>query len=140
LVIQYEFDIDPDVPDGRYEAMILFHTDDPIPIVTQYIVGEVTTGIEEEVGVIPNEYALMGPCPNPFNSATTIRWAIPEAGIVQIRLYDLNGRLVAPLAGGVCRVGWHRLTLDGSALPTGVYLLRMEAGSFTQTRRMVLLR
>ena len=88
----------------------------------------------------PTVFALRPNQPNPFGSATTIRYDLPEAVPVTLAVYDVTGREVARLVDGEQGPGYHSATFDGRALPSGVYVYRLRAGSFTETRRMVLLK
>ncbi len=88
--------------------------------------------------VIPAAYALLASVPNPFNPTTNIRFDLPEAAAVRLVLYDTMGRAVARLIDGAMPAGEHRVTFDGSGLPSGRYFYRLDAGSFTATRSMTL--
>ena len=93
-------------------------------------------------------YALYPNSPNPFSTRTLIRYAIPSgvgAVPVQLRIYDLSGRLVRTLDSGWRSGGLHALPWDGRdkaghALGGGIYFCRVTAGSFAATRRLVLAR
>jgi hypothetical protein len=94
---------------------------------------------------LPAEFTLLQNYPNPFNPQTTIRFALPEAADVIIVVFDALGREVTRLTDGPREAGWHEVTWDaanvsGSALPSGVYLYRVNAGGHVETRRMVLLK
>jgi hypothetical protein len=78
--------------------------------------------------------------PNPFNSITQIEFMLPTTQRVSLRLYDVLGREVAVLVNEIKTAGEHRVAFDASTMASGVYLCRMEAGSFAQTRKIVLLR
>jgi flagellar hook assembly protein FlgD len=82
--------------------------------------------------------------PNPFNPTTTIRYQIPEAGNVSLKVYDTEGRLVSTLAGfgesDLQAAGVHEVTFDGSKLASGVYLYRLTAGENSATGKMLLLK
>jgi hypothetical protein len=78
--------------------------------------------------------------PNPFNAATQIEFMLPSTQRVSLRLYDVLGREVAVLVNEIKTAGEHRVTFDASGLASGVYLCRMQAGSFAQTRKIVLVR
>ncbi len=95
---------------------------------------------EDDAGSRPTRYALDQSYPNPFRGATTIRFALPEAGPVRLHLFDVLGRRVAVLADEVMSAGTHAVRLNASALPSGVYVVRLEAGPYTATRRLVLTR
>ena len=94
----------------------------------------------ETVQEIPTAFALAPNYPNPFNPATTIEFALPEAVSVSLRVYDVTGREVARLVDGAMVAGTHRVAFDASRLPSGVYLYRLQAGSFTQVHRMTLMK
>lgn len=87
--------------------------------------------------------ALHGSAPNPFNRATVIRYALVARARVRLRVYDLTGRVVRTLAMNEQEEGEHVVTWDGAGntgqrLAPGVYLCRLEAGHFDETRRVVL--
>jgi hypothetical protein len=89
---------------------------------------------------LPKAYTLEGSYPNPFNPVTVLRYGLPESADVRLVVYDVLGRVVARLVAGEQGAGWHAVTFDGSLLPSGVYLYRLEAGSFTQSRTMLLVK
>jgi hypothetical protein len=89
---------------------------------------------------LPTAYTLEGSYPNPFNPVTVLRYGLPESADVRLVVYDVLGRVVARLVAGEQGAGWHEAVFDGSLLPSGVYLYRLEAGSFTQSRTMLLVK
>ena len=89
---------------------------------------------------VPEQFALAGNYPNPFNPSTEIAFSLPEAAMVRLVVYDVLGRAVAHLVDGTLAAGRHTVRFEASHLPSGTYLYRIEAGAFTQTRRMVLLK
>ena len=74
--------------------------------------------------------------PNTFNPETTIPFALPEASEVTIAVYDLLGREVAVLVEGEMAAGRHEVQFRADSLPSGLYLVRMQAGAFSQVRRI----
>ncbi len=93
----------------------------------------------------PKTCALMQNYPNPFNPATTIAFDIVKAGRVTISIFDVSGRLVRTLVDetrgpGRHDVEWNCRDAGGSIVPAGVYFYRIDAGEFTATRKMILLR
>jgi hypothetical protein len=78
--------------------------------------------------------------PNPFNPVTTIRFATTATGRVTLRLYDLAGRQARVLVDADLPPGIHATTLDGTGLASGVYVCRMAAGTYKQTRELTLVK
>ncbi|MDZ4698333.1 MAG: DUF5060 domain-containing protein [Rhodothermales bacterium] len=89
---------------------------------------------------LPDAFSLEANYPNPFNPSTVIRYALPEASVVRLEVFDLTGRSVAVLMDGPQPAGAHEVVFDATTLPSGVYLYRIEAGSFSKTMRMTLVR
>ncbi|HCI71861.1 MAG TPA: hypothetical protein DHV30_15220, partial [Balneola sp.] len=77
---------------------------------------------------------------NPFNPTTSISYKIPETANVQITLYDMLGRKLSTLVNERKLAGAYQLTLDMSTYSSGIYLYRMQAGNFVQTRRLTLIK
>lgn len=91
-------------------------------------------------GTVPTAYDLAPNHPNPFHGTTTVRFALPEASHVRLTVYDALGRLVATLIDEERAAGLHDATWDASALASGVYVSRIEAGTYRQSRRMLLVK
>ena len=75
--------------------------------------------------------------PNPFSTATTVRYSVPRAGCVSLKLYDLTGKLVTTLANGYRSAGPSSFILNPASISRGLYLLRLETGSSTITAKLV---
>lgn len=88
----------------------------------------------------PDAFALRGSTPNPVRTQATIRYAMPEATDVTLTVYDVMGRHVATLTEGRRSVGVHEVTLEATGLPSGVYLYRLQAGSYRETKRLVVVK
>jgi choice-of-anchor B domain-containing protein len=101
-------------------------------------VGQNPNSVDESD--VPTTYALSQNYPNPFNPTTLIRYQIPAAAHVMMRLYNLIGQQVAELVNETQAVGRYQVTLDASSLPSGIYFYRITAGSFTETKKLTLLR
>lgn len=82
---------------------------------------------------LPKEYSLGPVYPNPFNSSAVLAYSIPSAENIHISLYDIAGRELLTLFDGVRPAGSFRLTIDGSRLASGTYMIRFEAGKFSST-------
>ena len=99
------------------------------------------TGVNNPVrNQAPEIYRLYPAYPNPFNPTTTIRYALPKSSPVRIAVSDIRGRIVLDLDRGTEQPGYHEFVFDGNNLASGVYLYRMQAGEFRETRRLVLVR
>ncbi len=98
------------------------------------------TGVEVVDEDIPKEYALSQNYPNPFNPSTRINFAIPKAGHVSLKVYDLLGREVAVLADEELRPGNYTVELNGSRLSSGVYFYVLRAANKVKTNKMILLK
>jgi hypothetical protein len=94
----------------------------------------------KQAHTVPDEFSLEANYPNPFRTSTQIRFALPKAVEVSLEVYDMLGRRVARLAKRQMEAGFHRARLDGSDLSSGVYVYRLVAGNFAETKRMVLAR
>ncbi|MGB6032802.1 MAG: fibronectin type III domain-containing protein, partial [Bacteroidota bacterium] len=101
----------------------------------------------EKAGSHPVGFGLSQNFPNPFNPLTTIGYSLPAPSRVRLTLYDLVGREVATLVDGIQLGGRRSVVLDGSDLASGVYYYRLQAtaleggaGSYSQTRKLLLLR
>ncbi len=96
----------------------------------------------------PGSFALMQNYPNPFNPATMIQYTVGGARdegrgtstMVRLSVYDILGREVKVLVNEVQAPGQYSVRFDGAGLSSGMYLYRLEAGSFTEVKRMVLLK
>jgi hypothetical protein len=86
------------------------------------------------------EYSLAQNYPNPFNPSTSIAFSLEEAGLVNITVYDVTGRLVATLVNGVHEAGSHSVEFNAAGLPSGIYMYRMVAGDFSAVQKMVLMK
>jgi len=116
----------------------------------EFILGELfgepytpPTGVVEKPLAPP--FRLAQNYPNPFNPNTTMRFSLPERRMVRLRVYDVTGRLVAILADRVYPAGPHSVKWDGTnhrgqPVASGIYFYRLQAGSDTATRKMLLLR
>jgi photosystem II stability/assembly factor-like uncharacterized protein len=97
------------------------------------------TGVDKDPN-LPDEYFLAQNHPNPFNPSTQIQYGLPVRSMVRIAVYNTLGQQVAVLKGEEQEAGYHEVTFDARTMASGVYLCRMEAGSFVQVRKLVLVR
>jgi hypothetical protein len=95
---------------------------------------------EKKEEVIPSTYELEQNYPNPFNPSTTIAFALPKPSEVTLKIFDASGREVATLVEGKLPAGRHEVVLDASPFSSGVYFYRLQAGEFSRTRRLMLVK
>jgi hypothetical protein len=88
----------------------------------------------------PLSYELYQNFPNPFNPTTKIKYSIARASYVKLKIYDIIGSEVAELVNEEKPIGSYEVWLDGSKLASGVYIYRLQAGSFINTKKMILLK
>lgn len=128
----------------EYHAEINIHTNDPhnskfsIPVSLIVEQEEPTSSTLGES--IPSDYELSSNYPNPFNPTTKINFALPEPGNVEFKVYDILGRQVSTLAEGLMGAGYHSVHFDASNLASGMYIYQLQAGSFVQTKTMMLVK
>jgi len=98
------------------------------------IVASVGTGSLSEIPMLFQNF------PNPFNPSTTIRYGLPYRSHVTLTIFSILGQQVAQLVNGEQEAGYHEVKFDGSKLASGVYLYRIQAGNFVETRKLLLVR
>ncbi len=98
------------------------------------------TGIVGNNNIIPVAYSIQQNYPNPFNPVTQINYAVAKDGLVKITVFDLLGRVVKNLINEVKPAGYYTVEFNGSELPSGVYLYRMESGYFSETKKLTLIK
>jgi hypothetical protein len=96
------------------------------------------TGIVNELSLSPSSFVLHQNYPNPFNPSTIISFSIPSRSFVSLRIFDLIGRRVATLINEYQNAGTHFATFNATNLSSGIYFYRLQAGSFSETKKLVL--
>jgi hypothetical protein len=102
----------------------------------------VTTGTENEQtnATVPQKMKLNQNYPNPFNPSTSISYQLPTQGYVTLKVFDVLGREVTTLVNGVETPGYKSITFDASRLLSGIYFYQLSVGSFSETKKLVLLK
>ncbi|MEJ2634376.1 MAG: T9SS type A sorting domain-containing protein [Calditrichia bacterium] len=89
---------------------------------------------------IPEKYNLQQNYPNPFNPVTTIEFAVEKTGLVNLDIFNIRGQKIAGLVNKTLTPGSYKVSFDAGRLPSGVYFYRLTAGTFQQTKRMILMK
>jgi hypothetical protein len=88
----------------------------------------------------PTETSLLGCYPNPFNPTTKICYGLPHKSQVSLVVYNTLGQQIAQIVNGEQEPGYHDVRFDASGLSSGVYFYRLQAGTYVETRKLLLLR
>ena len=102
--------------------------------------AEITGSSAKEEYRIPSSAILLQNYPNPFNPSTTISFGLSELSFVSLKVFDAVGREVAVLISKNLPAGYHAFQWDAANMPSGVFLCRLEAGTYTETKKLILLR
>ncbi|NWG29640.1 MAG: T9SS type A sorting domain-containing protein [Ignavibacteriaceae bacterium] len=89
---------------------------------------------------LPTKFSLSQNYPNPFNPTTNIEFRIADFGFVSLKVYDVLGNEIATLVNEKKPAGEYEVEFDASNLPSGIYFYQLKAGSFTETKKMILLK
>ncbi len=100
------------------------------------------TSVDEDLNtlIIPTVYELEQNYPNPFNPNTTIRYQIPQDGFVTLKIYDILGSEIATLVNEEKTAGRYEVNFNASSLSSGVYIYKIQSGSFINSKKMLLLK
>ena len=105
------------------------------------VFGDQATGVEEVPGsTVPETYTLSQNYPNPFNPTTKINYTVPKSGLVSLKIYNILGQEVATIFQGFQNSGRYNATFDASKLSSGVYIYRLQAGSTSLSKKMLLMK
>ncbi len=98
------------------------------------------TGIAELKNNVPSEFSLSQNYPNPFNPTTNINFTIPKSGFVSLKIFNALGQQVATLFSGFQKAGSYKVDFNASALASGIYFYRLQSGSNSVTKKLVLMK
>ena len=107
---------------------------------TPCYLNDVYTKVENEDGLIPDEFVLYQNYPNPFNPTTKISWQSPVDSWQTLKVFDVLGNEVATLVDEYKEVGKYQVEFDASRLSSGIYFYKLQAGSFIESKKMVFLK
>ena len=106
-----------------------------------YNIGGMVTEVEAEGNIItPDNYSLQQNYPNPFNPETEIKFDIMNSGLVSLKVYDILGNLVQELVNKEMNAGSYKINFKAVNLASGVYIYKLQSGSFISSKKMVLLK
>lgn len=98
------------------------------------------TSVRQASSQTPKIYDLQQNYPNPFNPSTTISFALPSKSFVTMKIFDIMGRQVATIISEEMSAGNYSRQWNAANISTGVYFYRLHAGSFTETKKLILLK
>jgi hypothetical protein len=130
--------------DGKKEVFICNRypnrnvASDPAVIILE--AKAISAGVELIEGLLPQNYALGQNYPNPFNPETAVNFTIPTAGRVTLTIYNALGEEIAILVNADLAPGVYAASFSGKNIPSGTYFYTLRAGSFSQTKKMLLLK
>jgi len=104
------------------------------------IIGRSVTSVKQISQLMPDHFALSQNYPNPMNPSTTISFNLPVKSFVSLKVFDMLGREVASIISQELPAGTYARQWNAGKMSSGVYFYRLQAGSFTQTKRLVLLK
>ncbi|MGO9482915.1 MAG: T9SS type A sorting domain-containing protein [Candidatus Kryptoniota bacterium] len=102
--------------------------------------SEMITSVRQASSQTPKIYDLQQNYPNPFNPSTTISFALPSKSFVTMKIFDIMGRQVATIISEEMSAGNYSRQWNAANISTGVYFYRLHAGSFTETKKLILLK
>jgi hypothetical protein len=103
-------------------------------------VSELITGVKKENDAIPSEFRLFQNYPNPFNPSTIISFTLPSRSFVSLKVFDLLGREVATIVSEEMPSGSYSRQWNAVNISSGIYFYRLQAGAYTETRKLVILK
>ena len=122
------------------EAHIFHYPDNPSLGYVDYLPIYIPVAVRETQNGIPSGYKLYNVYPNPFNPTALIKYDIPKLSYVSIKIFDITGKEVKLVEYDLKQTGTYEVMFDGSNLSSGIYLCRVEAGSFVDTKKFILLK
>jgi hypothetical protein len=126
----------PYAPAGKNSSSKYMYVGD----VVGYGTTTMTTAIQKSQPAIASKFSLNQNYPNPFNPTTNITYQIPEKSMVSLKVYNVLGQAVATLVHGEQARGQYNVRFDGSGLTSGVYIYRLQAGNFSQSKELMLIK
>ena len=102
-------------------------------------ISQIVSSTESDPAIVSN-FRLEQNYPNPFNPTTKLEFRISNHGFVSLKVYDILGKEVSTLVNSELPAGIHKVEFDGTGLPSGTYFYRLDAGNYSETKKMVLMK
>ena len=90
--------------------------------------------------ITPDRYSIYNIYPNPFNPITSIEYSLPENATIELTIYNNHGRKIQSLVQGFQTAGYHSINWNAFNYPSGIYLIRLESGTYSKTQKVVLIK
>ncbi len=131
-----------EMPHGLYSYQVtaLYSTGESAPTPAIEVNWDGSYAVDEDEAIIPTEWALESPYPNPFNPMASVRFGLPETAHVKAVVFNVLGQKVATLMDQPMQAGYHTMRFDGSDLASGMYFLTFQAGPMQETTRLILMK
>ncbi len=123
----------------HYEGTLTLRAIPGAGVVTVHLVAD-AQALNAPIEQVPHSFALLPPYPNPFNATTTIEFELPRSADVSLKVYDMQGRLVTTLVDEVAAAGVHSVSWSCVECASGLYFVRMNAGGFVATQKLMLVK
>jgi hypothetical protein len=123
--------------DADYRAIFNGYLDTNPPFL--FVIYNVTVGIDD-IQSNSESFILYQNYPNPFNPTTVIQYQLPKSSFVELKIFDLLGREISTLVREEQTSGVHEVEFNGESLPSGFYIYKLQAGEYTEIKKMVLLK
>jgi hypothetical protein len=120
-------------PGLNYSDLLIIKTDSSFNAPAIVSINNISTNI-------PDKFLVLQNYPNPFNSTTIIRYEMPKAAFITLKIFDISGREIKTLINEYKQLGNHSVIFDGNKYSSGVYFYSFQIGGFKQTKKMVLLK
>jgi hypothetical protein len=128
------------VSDPSVEAVAVTATNPLSGVTSGFAKQSLLTGVENKVNLQPEAFSLEQNYPNPFNPSTTISFSLPLKSFVSLKVYDLIGREVATLISEEMSASIHTKQWNPATMPSGTYFYRLQSGTNTETKKLVLMK
>ena len=106
----------------------------------QYRLSDFIPELKIDNLIFPKKFSFNQAYPNPFNPATNIQFDLPEDTDVLLEVYDISGRIIEELHNSTMQAGYHSITWDATMYSSGIYFVKLHAGSFHHTQKLMLVK